>query len=302
MKHILLPAFFLAASSLQAQLYTEDFESYAVGDYIAQVGAPAWAVWTAGNEGGTMDSQISDEAALSGAQSLKIYGDVAGGPMDIMLVAGLEGAFEVTFNMLVPEGNAGYYNVQENQSPGVAWAFECILNGNGTVNYNIDGGTYTLDGTFTPGTWLKITHLIDTDSDLMHIYFDDVYLGQLPFDGPVIGGVNFYAAGDGINTPTYYIDDVLVDVTDPVVDDVQIVDALECSFGPNPAQDFIRVQANIDNATVRVFGLDGKVVLEERRNDLINGAQLNLDLPNGMYLLEVTNGTLRMTKRLVVKR
>ena len=195
--------------------------------------------------------------------------------MDIMLVAGLEGAFEVTFNMLVPEGNTGYYNVQENQSPGVAWAFECILNGNGTVNYNIDGGTYTLDGTFTPGTWLKITHLIDTDSDLMHIYFDDVYLGQLPFDGPVIGGVNFYAAGDGINTPTYYIDDVLVDVTDPVVDDVQIVDALECNFGPNPAQDFIRVQANIDNATVRVFGLDGKVVLEERRNDLINGAQLN---------------------------
>ena len=71
---------------------------------------------------------------------------------------------------------------------------------------------------------------------------------------------------------------------DPVVDDVQIVDALlECSFGPNPAQDFIRVQANIDNATVRVFGLDGKVVLEERRSrPVINGAQLNPDLQNGI--------------------
>ena len=47
--------------------------------------------------------------------------------MDVVLVAGLEGAYEVTFNMLIPEGNSGYYNVQENQVPGTAWAFECVL-------------------------------------------------------------------------------------------------------------------------------------------------------------------------------
>jgi hypothetical protein len=302
MKQFLLPALLLTAGALQAQLFTEDFEGYAVGDYISIEGAPAWAVWTAGNEGGAMDSQITDEAALSGTQSMKIFGDVAGGPMDIMLVAGLTGAYEITFSMLIPEGNAGYYNVQENQSPGLAWAFECILNGNGTVNYNIDGGTYTLDATYTPGTWLKITHLIDTDSDLMHLYYDDVYLGQLPYDGGQIGGVNFYAAGDGINVPTYYIDDVFVDVTDPVVDNVQFVAPLECAFGPNPAQDFVRVQANLDNATVRVLGLDGKVVLEQRRNDLVSGAELNLDLNNGIYLLELTNGAKRVTQRLVIQK
>lgn len=302
MKQFLLPALLLTAGALQAQLFTDDFEGYAVGDYISVEGAPAWAVWTAGNEGGAMDSQITDEAALSGTQSMKIFGDVAGGPMDIMLVAGLTGAYEITFSMLVPEGNAGYYNVQENQSPGVAWAFECNLNGNGTVNYNIDGGTYTLDATYTPGTWLKITHLIDTDSDLMHLYYDDVYLGQLPYDGGQIGGVNFYAAGDGISVPTYYIDDVFVDVTDPVVDNVQFVAPLECAFGPNPAQDFVRVQANLDNATVRVLGLDGKVVFEQRRNDLVSGAELNLDLNNGIYLLELTNGAKRVTQRLVIQK
>lgn len=302
MKQFLLPALFLTASALNAQLYTEDFDSYAVGDYIAVVGAPAWAVWTAGNEGGTMDSQISDEAALSGTQSMKIFGGVAGGPMDIMLVAGLQGAYEVTFNILVPEGNAGYYNVQENQVAGTAWAFECILNGNGTVNYNIDGGAFTLDATYTPGTWLKITHLIDTDSDLMHLYYDDVYLGQLPYDGGQIGGVNFYAAGDGVNVPTYYIDDVVVDVTDPVVDNVQALAPLACTFGPNPAQDFVRVQANLDQATVRVLGLDGKVVLQERRNDLRSGAELRLDLNNGIYLLEITHGTKRTTQRLVIQK
>lgn len=302
MKQFLLPALLLTATALQAQLFTDDFEGYAVGDYIAQVGSPAWAVWTAGNEGLDMDSQISDEAALSGTQSMKIFGNVTGGPMDILLVAGLQGQYEVTFSLLVPEGNSGYYNVQENQTPAIAWAFECNLNGNGTVNYNIDGGTYTLDGSYTPGQWLKITHYIDTDSDLMHVYFDDVYLGQLPYDGGQIGGVNFYAAGDGITVPTYYVDDVLVDVTDPVVDRVQAVAPLACTFGPNPAQDFVRVQANLNNATVRVLALDGKVVFQERRNDLVAGAELNLNLNNGIYLLELTNGAKRVTQRLVIQK
>lgn len=301
MKNIFLPALLLTAGALQAQLFSEDFEGYAVGDYIAVEGAPAWAVWTAGNEGGDMDSQVTDEAALSGSQSIKIFGAVAGGPMDIVLVAGLEGAYEVTFNMLIPEGNSGYYNVQENQIAGTDWAFECNLNADGTVNYNVDG-VAVATGAFTPGAWLKVTHYIDTDSDLMHLYLDDVYLAQVPYDGLQIGGVNFYAAGDGVNVPTYYIDDVLVDVTDPVVDNIQVVAGLDCTFGPNPAQDFVRVQANLDHAVVRVLALDGKVVLEERRNDLVGGAQLNLDLDNGIYLLELTNGNQRLTQRLVIQK
>jgi hypothetical protein len=301
MKQFLLPALLVTASALQAQLYTENFDGYAVGDYIAVEGAPAWAVWTTGNEGGAMDSQVSDEAALSGTQSLKIYGVNAGGPMDVVLVAGLNGAYEVTFNMLVPEGNSGYYNVQESQTPGVAWAFDCFLNGDGSMVYNMDGAVVAT-ASYTPGSWLKLTHLIDTDSDLMHLYLDDVYVAQIAYDGAQIGGVNFYAYGDGTNLPTYYVDDVLVDVTDPVVDNVQAVAPLECVFGPNPAQDFVRVQANLDNATVRVLGLDGKVVLEQRRNDLVSGAQLNLDLNNGIYLLELTNGAKRVTQRLVVQK
>ena len=301
MKHILLLALMVTAGAINAQLYFEDFDNYAVGDYISVEGAPAWAVWTAGNEGGDMDAQITDEAALSGSQSLKIFGNLAGGPMDVVLVAGLEGAYEVTFNMLIPAGNSGYYNVQENQIPGTAWAFECNLNADGTVNYNVDG-LIVATGAYTPGSWLKITHYIDTDSDLMHLYLDDEYLAQVPFDGGQVGGVNFYGAGDGVNIPTYYIDDVLVDLTDPVVDNVKLTTPIDCTFGPNPAQDFVRIQANLDNALVRILGLDGKVVLQERRNDLVSGSEFNLDLDNGIYLLEVTNGINRMTQRLVIQK
>jgi hypothetical protein len=303
MKHLFLPVLLLTSSLASAQLLTEDFEGYAVGDYISVEGAPIWTTWTSGNEGTTMDAQVSDEAALSGAQSLKIFGGVAGGPMDIMLIAGLTGAYDVTFNILVPEGNSGYYNVQENQIPGTAWAFECVLASNGMVTYNIDNATYTLEGSYTPGSWLKIQHLIDTDSDLMHIYFDDVYLGQLPFDGGQLGGVNFYAAGDGVTTPTYYVDDVFVDVTDPVVDGIQtVVSSVECTFGPNPAADQVMLNANIAQGVVRILSLDGKVVHEERRNDLNNRASIQFNLNNGIYLLELSQGGQRTTQRLVVQR
>ena len=84
------------------------------------------------------------------------------------------------------------------------------------------------------------------------------------------------------------------------MDDVQIVD-VEAALAPTPHR-ISFVFKRTSTTPQSVCSAYGKVVLEERRNDLINGAQLNLDLQNGMYLLEVTNGTLRMTKRLVVKR
>ena len=303
MKHLVLPVLLLTVGAVNAQLLSEDFEGYAVGDYISVVGQPAgaWNTWIDGNAGTTMDAQISDEAALSGANSLKIYGGIAGGPMDIMLLAGITGAYEVTFNILIPEGNSGYYNVQENIIPGTSWAFECNLNGNGSVNYNIDGGAYTLDASYTQGEWLKIAHLIDTDSDLMHVYFNDEYVGQLPFDGVEIGGVNFYAAGDGLTTPTYYIDDVFVDVTDEVVDGVE-EEALALSFGPNPAQNSIFLQANVAQATVRILSLDGKVVSETLYTNLQAGTYIPLDLNSGLYFVELSNGNIRNTQRLVVQK
>ena len=98
---------------------------------------------------------------------------------------------------------------------------------------------------------------------------------------------------------TVFVCEVL---TDPVVDNVKLTTPIDCTFGPNPAQEFVRIQANLDNALVRILGLDGKVVLQERRNDLVIGSEFNLDLDNGIYLLEVTNGINRMTQRLVIQK
>ena len=92
-----------------AQLYFEGFESYSPGQGISSSSA-IWGLWPSP---GATDALVSDEVALSGENSLKLEStDLIGGPTDVVLFAGLIGAYEVTFNVHVPAGNSGYYNVQ----------------------------------------------------------------------------------------------------------------------------------------------------------------------------------------------
>ena len=351
MKLRLLPVLLLIGSSLQAQ-YLEDFESFAAGDSIAASTGSEWIVWETAQAMGE-DALVSDEQALSGTKSLKLEStNVLGGPQDVVLVFGGEGTWDVTFNILVPEGNSGYYNVQENPIPGIDWAFECVLDAQGLALYNLDS-TPILATTYTQGEWVSFTHHIDTDTDEMQLFIDGVFAGAFPFDGISIGGINFYAAGDGATEPTYYVDDISVNpleelqtigctdseacnydetatlsdvnacespgdacddgdsgtIDDTIGEDCLcagtvdgITDiAMIATVSPNPAQDVVRVQANFNSATLRVMSLDGKVVLEERRNDLLKGTDLLLNLNNGLYLLEVTEGANRTTQRLVVQ-
>lgn len=300
MKQLFLPILLLAACSLNAQLFTDDFEAYETGDSISLVSeVDPWVLWSNLD---TEEAYVTDEVAQSGTKSLKLEGSsAAGGPQDIVLVAGLEGQYEVTFSLFVPEGNSGYYNVQENQVQGTTWAFETTLGSDGTISFNFDGNIL-LAGQYESNSWVTITHYIDTDSDLMHVYLNGEFLGQAPYDGGQVGGVNFYAAGDTQTLPLYYLDDVIVDIADPVVDAVAKLPQVECTFGPNPASNQIRLQANLDQASVRIMGLDGKVVLQEVRNDLMNGADLSFDLRDGVYLVEISNGTSRSTQRLVVQK
>lgn len=354
MKLRLLPVLLLIGSSLQAQ-YLEDFESFAAGDSIAASTGNEWIVWET-----TMpmavgeDAVVSDEEALSGTKSLKLEStNLAGGPQDVVLVVGPdEGVWDVTFNILVPEGNSGYYNIQENTIPGEDWAFECVLNSQGLAVYELDE-VPVLTATFTPGEWVSFNHHIDVDTDQLQLFIDSAFVGAFPFDGISIGGINFYAAGDGATEPTYYVDDISVNpleelqtigctdseacnydetatlsdvnacespgdacddgdsgtINDTIGEDCLctgtvdgITDiAMVATVSPNPAQDVVRVQANFNSATLRVMSLDGKVVLEERRNDLLKGTDLLLNLNNGLYLLEVTEGANRTTQRLVVQ-
>jgi hypothetical protein len=195
-------------STLNSDLvYSEGFESFNLGDYISS--SADWTTWFGGDETAE-DAQVSMGQAHEGLHSLHLFADVVtGGPMDVILTVGLDGGvYEASFWMFIPEGSSGYYNVQENVTPGVGWAFDVTFASSGDFQVAVDEATVSV-GTFPLGQWFEVHHLIDMDSDVIALIIDGVVGNPFPFDSP-FGGVNFFAFGDGETLGNYYIDDVYI--------------------------------------------------------------------------------------------
>jgi hypothetical protein len=299
MKQFLLPCALLIFGSAfgQTPLLEEDFESYSVGDYIAE-SSTIWATWTAGGEGTNEDGQISDEQANSGTQSLKIFGSVSGGPMDVYLPIGLETAYEVSYNIYVPSGSSAYMNVQEELTPGVAWAFDFVFAGNGQITFGIDQVVLAY-GSYNQDEWTSVSLRMDPVNDRAEIYIGGEYIANVAFDG-VIGGINFFGFGDGITAGLYYIDDVVVVETGDVINGVSEVSNLDLAFGPNPANDYINISSNVVDGIVRIMALNGQIVKEIYTTNLVSGQRIDLNLDNGIYLVELTSNGSHTMRKLVV--
>jgi len=301
MKQFLLPCALIIFGSAfgQTPLLEEDFESYTVGDYIA-ASSSIWSTWTAGGEGTSEDGQISDEQANSGTQSLKVFGSVSGGPMDIYLPIGLETAYEVSYNIYVPSGSSAYMNVQEQLQPGAPgfWAFDMVFSGNGTIQFSIDQVDLAW-GAYNSDEWTSVSLRMDPVNDRAEIYIGGVYLANVAFDG-IIGGVNFFGYGDGTTAGLYYIDDVVVVETDDVINGVSEVSDLDVAFGPNPANDYINISSNVVDGIVRIMALNGQIVKEIYTSSLVSGQRIDFNLDNGIYLVELTSNGSHTMRKLVV--
>ena len=330
MKHILLSGLafgFAFALSSQTVLFEENFDSYEDGDTIANV-SQSFVLWSDPDVNPTIPQGtppnleehafVTNEASISGANSLKIEATNpnGSGPMDVLLYCNLPGTNEFTFKTLVPLGYSGYYNFQGlltvGQGEGVGvWAFNCFLNSDSTVTFSLDPGTPPVTEfttTYNYGQWVEFSHQIDTDAGTMNILIDGDCVGEFPYSSDLVGHINFYpTSGDGAPA-LYFVDDIKVSALEDLpscgtdgTDDVAEMH-MEMVFGPNPAKDNLRIQANFDQAVVRILALNGQVVFEDVRSDLRNGTQIDLNLDNGIYLLEVSHGLERSTQRLVVQK
>ena len=300
MKQFLLPCALLVFGSAFAQtpLFEENFDSYSVGDYVGVENA-AFSTWS-GVTGTDEDAMVSDEQANSGTNSMKIFGILAGGPMDVYLPVGLETAYEVSYNIYVPTGNSAYMNVQEELTPGVTWAFDIVFVGNGQITFGIDGVDLAY-GSYNQDEWTSISMRMDPVNDRAEIFIGGEYIANVAFDG-IIGGVNFYGYGDGITQGLYYIDDVVVVETSDVVNGIEEAAQLDLAFGPNPANNFIQLTSNTSNGVVRIMALNGQIVKEIATNNLISGTRIELDLDNGIYLVELSSNGNRTMRKLVISK
>ncbi len=197
----------------------DNIDSYIADDPLGP-GASWWTTWS-GTEGGAEDGTVSTDQAFSGANSVLIP---EGGVTDVILKLGNQttGTWKLEWQMFVPAGKMAYYNIQESETPGVAWNLELyfgdLVEGEGEFTVPAAGPTFT----YPVGEWFLVQHIINLDDDVIDVYIDEVLVLSDVYTGS-IGGIDFYSASA---TNQYYVDDVLL--TDVLYDACAIPDAVFC--------------------------------------------------------------------------
>ncbi len=205
-------AMLLSGSALYAQIdppcmvagaaLCDNFDAYTAGEALGP-GASWWTTWS-GTEGGSEDALVSADVAYSGANSALIP---EGGTTDAILKLGnlTTGKYHLTWQMYIPDTKIGYYNIQESETPGVAWNLEVYF-GNVTSGTGDIIAPTTATFTYPVGEWFEAEHIIDLDANTMEIYYDGVLVLSYDYPGS-IGAIDFYSAAANNKC---YIDDVVL--------------------------------------------------------------------------------------------
>lgn len=215
---IALLSFLICGSTLQAQpdptcmipgaTLCDDFDSYTAGEYLGPQ-CSWWTTWS-NSDGGADDALVNDDESHSGDNSLYIE---PGGIKDVILKLGNQssGVWRLQWYMMLPDGATGYYNIQESETPGIAWNMEVLF---GLYDVGVPApsgeGTTTVpdyfDFLYPVDEWFLVDHIIDLDANTIDYYINGAFVFSFAYDGN-LGAIDFYSI-DGDNS--YYIDDVLL--------------------------------------------------------------------------------------------
>ncbi len=191
-------------------LFTDDFETYTTGQYVALDGDQDWwTTWT-NSPGGSEDAEIKDNYSASATHSALLEDGT-----DLILKLGnkTSGKYQVNFKYYVPTDSAGYFNIQRFEEPGIEWAFEVYFAITGDGFMKLDG-EQTGFFTYNHDEWIQIENIIDLSIDSAYLYVNGALVNtwQYTIGGGTLqlGGVDFYA-GAPENEEDFskvYLDDV----------------------------------------------------------------------------------------------
>ena len=160
-------------------LLFEPFEEYTVGNHIASEAIAAghdwWTTWN-NQPGSATDGVI---AVQGGSQC----GEIAGAADNVLLLGDEEnGNYDLEFDILVPEGSNGYFNILHKfAGSNSKWAMQCYLHllndgnnstpapGQGTIHAG-SNSTATLTNV-AYDAWMHFRLNVDTDTDEANFYY-----------------------------------------------------------------------------------------------------------------------------------
>lgn len=280
-KIYLLAAAVTFAFTANAQFAEDDIESYTPGPLGAV--APYFTTW-GGVSGGADDFIVSTDQAASGTQSLLIAEDQV---QDGLMLLGnkISGTWTTVWNMYVPSGSVGYWNIQEDESPGIQWNADYYVGATasggaaGVITHDQSGATIA----YPSDAWFRVVQEINLDTFTFSVTIDGApFLTDETYPGTQLGAINFFSI-DAMNR--YYIDDV--QYVDGVLLNTNDFDAANFSVYPNPVKDVLNISSTNVVDSVVVYDVLGKVVLQDTPG-VVSPSINTSALSSGAYLVNVT--------------
>jgi Secretion system C-terminal sorting domain/Outer membrane protein Omp28 len=196
--------------SLNAQIFSDNFESYALGTHIGPQ-SPQWRTWSATGEGTAEDVVVNNLQASSGSQSTYFTSTSAnGGPQDVVLDFGIMytgGIFTYESDFYVNTGKTAYFNFQGNNTIGGLYALDVYMD-NGTLSFQ-SGGETKLSTSYPQGTWFTLTIECNLSTKIWGAKINGVSQGN--WLNPV-NSVRYLDLYPILNSQ-FYVDDVSFDQT-----------------------------------------------------------------------------------------
>ena len=196
---------FLAGFVTAQDSFSDDFESYSVGDYVGNV-SPQWTTWS-GATGGTEDAQVTSAQAASGFNSIYFEGVAGGGPQDVVLPFGgkrTSGSFQYEMKMFIPAGKNGYFNFQGEVTIGQVWTMNAQLRANGNLEID-DGGSVRLATVYPHNEWFTIAFDINLTSNLWQVIVNGECIGSFDNINNSLASIDIFPIDDN---SSFFVDDV----------------------------------------------------------------------------------------------
>lgn len=200
-------SFILLNSFAFGQTFSDDFESYGVGDYLAQ-SSPNWTTW-GGTVGTSEDIRITDEAANSGTKSIKFVGVGTGGPQDVVLYYGGQklttGFLNTKMSLNVETG--AYFNYQAEVAIGTTWAMNAFFEEGGAGRITNAANQTILTFNYPYGEWFDFEMNINFDINKWQLNVNGICVGSFANDNNSIASIDLYP----VTGNSFFVDDFSYD-------------------------------------------------------------------------------------------
>ena len=183
-KHYLLFAAFVLCSFANAQFeFSDDFESYSVGDYVGS-NSSYWTTWS-GDVGTTEDVQVTNVLANESSNSIYFSSTASdGGPQDVVVDFGevfTSGDFVFESSFYINQSSGAYFNFQAESEIGETWALDCSMS-NGAISIE-NSSTPMVTGTYPQAAWFTLRVEADLTTNNWEVFVGGVSIGT--FSNPV---------------------------------------------------------------------------------------------------------------------